>query len=69
MIEFKGNRYGLGSILESSKLPTMSSVSSVNTSKYTCLICGYQACQKRKLTLHEQAVHKGKTFQCPECEY
>ena len=47
----------------------MSSVSPANTAKYTFQLCGYQTCQKRNLTLHEQAVHQGKTYQCQECLY
>ena len=47
----------------------MSLVSSANTAKYTCGLCGHQTYQKRNLILHEQSVHEGKKFQCPECDY
>ena len=43
-------------------------MSSTNNAKYSCELCRYQTCKKRHLTLHEQAVHKGKKFQCPVCE-
>ena len=47
----------------------MSSLSSANTAKYTCQLCGYQTFQKRNLTHHEQVVHEGGKFECPECDY
>ena len=46
----------------------MSLVSSANTAKYTCKLCGYQTSWKSKVTLHE-AIHEGKKSQCPECDY
>ena len=46
----------------------MSSVASANGVKHTCQLCEIQTFQKTHLKLHIVAVHKGKSFQCPEFE-
>ena len=47
----------------------MSSLSSANVEKETCRLCGFETFKKRNLKLHEQVVHKEKTFKCPLCEH
>ena len=47
----------------------MFSVSPADTANYICQLSGYLTCEKRNLSLHEQAVHEGKQFQCPDCKY
>jgi hypothetical protein len=42
---------------------------SIEENKHTCQLCGYQTSQKKKLKLHEKAIHEGKRFQCNQCDY